>query len=94
MKVTLQSILAGYAVNTTTNANMTAIANAFENTVSRDGTSPNTMLADFDMNSHSILNLGAPQNLSSAARWMDVLNGVDLTGTPIPAQAGNTGKFI
>lgn len=94
MKVTLQQILAGYAVSTTTNANMTAIANAFENTVSRDGTTPNTMLADFDMNSHSILNLGAPQNLSSAARWMDVLDGVDLTGTPIPAQGGNAGKYI
>lgn len=42
---------------TTVNNNNTAIENAFENTVSRDGTSPNQMEADLDMNSNRILNL-------------------------------------
>lgn len=42
---------------TTINANNTAIENALENTVSRDGSSPNMMNASFDMNSHRIINL-------------------------------------
>ena len=56
------------AVNTI-NANSAAIEAAFENTLSRDGTQPNTMLADLDMNSHRILNIvaattgGEPVNL-------------------------------
>lgn len=43
----------------TINANHTAIETALENTLSRDGTSPNTMNADFDMNDNDILNVGA-----------------------------------
>jgi len=39
------------------NANSAAIEAAVENTLSRDGTSPNQMTADHDMNSNSILNL-------------------------------------
>jgi hypothetical protein len=41
----------------TINSNNAIVEAAFENTLSRDGTAPNTMLADFDMNSHKILNL-------------------------------------
>lgn len=39
------------------NANNALIETAMENTLSRNGTSPNSMSADFDMNSHRILNL-------------------------------------
>lgn len=38
-------------------ANNTAIENAMENTLSRDGTVPNSMNADLDMNNNQILNL-------------------------------------
>ena len=41
----------------TMNANLDKIEAAIENTLSRDGTSPNTMNADFDLNSNLILNL-------------------------------------
>ncbi len=44
----------------TINDNSALIEAAFENTLSRDGTSPNQMGADLDMNSHKILNLPAP----------------------------------
>lgn len=44
------------AVNTINN-NSNATEIAFENTLSRDGTAPNSMEADLDMNSHRILNL-------------------------------------
>ncbi len=45
------------AAATTVNANHALIEAAMENTLSRDGTSPNTMSADLDMNSNQILNL-------------------------------------
>jgi hypothetical protein len=38
------------------NANLERIAEAFDNTLSRDGSSPNAMNADLDMNSNDILN--------------------------------------
>lgn len=71
--------------NTTTfvaayNANNTLIEQAFENTLSRDGTSPNTMLADLDMNSNQILNLGIPTTLNDAARLQDVNNAIAAAG--------------
>ena len=47
------------AVNTI-NTNNDSVETAIENTLSRDGTSPNTMSADLDMNSNQILNLPAP----------------------------------
>lgn len=42
------------------NANSALIQTAMDNTLSRDGTSPNTMNASLDMNSQKILNLPAP----------------------------------
>lgn len=42
---------------TTTNTNNTLIETAMENTLSRDGTTPNEMNADLDMNSNRIYNL-------------------------------------
>lgn len=48
------------SVTATLNANNDAIEVAMEKTLSRDGTSPNTMSANIDMNSNRILNLPAP----------------------------------
>lgn len=42
---------------TTINANSDLVEAAVENTLSRDGTSPNQMEADLDMNSNRVLNL-------------------------------------
>lgn len=39
------------------NSNFTAIENAFDNTLSRDGTTPNQMEADIDMNGNDLLNV-------------------------------------
>ena len=55
-KLTLTDVGAGYQSNTQMNLNNQAIEDAIENTLSRDGTSPNTMGADLDMNSNDILN--------------------------------------
>lgn len=51
----------------TLNANNTLIETALENTLSRDGTTPNTMSADLDMNSNQILNLPTPATDSEPA---------------------------
>src|SRR5689334_13320339 len=42
----------------TINANFAAVETAMENTLSRDGSTPNTMSADLDLNSNDILNVG------------------------------------
>ena len=48
------------------NANSAAIETALENTLSRDGTSPNQMNADLDMNDFEILNVATPTSATSA----------------------------
>lgn len=57
-KLVLTDITSGYASTTALNANNALIEAALENTLSRDGTTPNTMSADLDMNGNSILNVG------------------------------------
>lgn len=49
------------------NTNIDKIEEAFENTLSRDGTGPNMMEADLDMNSNRVYNLPLPLNASEAA---------------------------
>lgn len=61
-KVTLNdvgSLIDATTAATTINNNFDTIKTAFDNTLSRDGTSPNTMGASLDMNAHTILNLPA-----------------------------------
>jgi len=58
-KLTLTDIATGHGSKDLYNANNALIEAALENTLSRDGTTPNTMSADFDMNSNDILNGGA-----------------------------------
>lgn len=61
-KVTLanvSSLIDTTTAQTTINNNSAAIVTAVENTLSRDGTSPNTMGANLDMNGYSILNQGS-----------------------------------
>lgn len=61
------------------NANNTAIEGALESTLSRDGTSPNQMEADFDMNSNRILNLPAPRLPEEPVRLADIGGGVSFS---------------
>lgn len=69
----------------TMQSNNTAIEDAMEITLSRDGTSPNSMLADFDMNSNRILNLPEPVNDTEPVRLGDIKSGQD--GLTIASQA-------
>lgn len=56
-KITLQDITSGYNLATAYNENNDLIEEAIENTLSRDGSTPNQMEAQIDMNSHRIINL-------------------------------------
>jgi hypothetical protein len=57
-KVTLNTIGSRYGSIDALNDNFEALEEALENTLSRDGTTPNEMGADLDMNSHDIINVG------------------------------------
>ena len=56
-KLTLFDLSSGSYTVDLLNQNFALIEAAFENTLSRDGTIPNTMSANLDMNSKRILNL-------------------------------------
>ena len=55
-KLTLTDITSGHGTSDLYNTNNTAIEAAIENTLSLDGTSPNQMTANLDMNGNAILN--------------------------------------
>lgn len=65
------------------NANSAATSTAMENTLSRDGTVPNTMGANFDMNGFRILNLPAPATVNEPARLVDVVTNPTITVPPV-----------
>lgn len=91
-KVTLTNITSGYGTATKLNDNFDSIEEAFDNTLSRDGSTPNSMEAAIDMNGNPILNLGAPVDSNSAVRRADVEGLVDIQGIGAPSQTGNAGK--
>jgi len=64
-KLILTDIASGFASTTAINDNYALIEAAVENTLSRDGTTPNQMGADFDMNSNDILNLPNAVDMTS-----------------------------
>lgn len=61
-KPNISNVASGYQSTTTINNNFENIRNAFDNTLSRDGSTPNSMLADLDMNGRAILNVGVNSN--------------------------------
>ena len=56
----------------TINANSAVTQTAFDNTLSRDGTSPNQMWSNLDMNSNRILNLPAPIGAGEPVRLHEI----------------------
>ncbi len=59
MKVELDDVLSGYGGTSRLNANFDAIEAAFERVVFRDGTVPNFLTANLDLNGFNLNNIGA-----------------------------------
>lgn len=96
-KITLNDV--GNLIDATTaqsiiNANFDTIEAAFDDTLSRDGTSPNQMEEILDMNSNQIVNLPAPATNLSPLRLQDLddfIGGGTITSIPI---GGTTGQVL
>lgn len=91
-KLTLSDLSGGYLSPALVNANNTAIEAALENTLSRDGTSPNAMEAVLDMNSFRVINVGEPTAASDAVRLSDLQEST--VNTPLPSHTGHTGHML
>ena len=71
-KLTLNNVSSGYNSTSAINTNNDLIEAALENTLSLDGTTPNSMGANFDMNGYAILNQLATSgdaNFSWLGEW-------------------------
>lgn len=84
-KLALQNITSGYASATSQNANNDLIETALENTLSRDGTTPNTMNADLDMNGHSIINAAGISVTGDNSFTGDNIHAATSKTTPVDA---------
>src|SRR5260370_541235 len=90
-KITLGSVGNIYnSLLTTINNNNALITTAFDNTLSRDGTTPNQMFATLDMNSFQVLNLPSPATVNFPARLVDVVTNPTIT---VPA-VGTSGAVL
>lgn len=78
---------------TAINANNAVLTAAFDNTLSRDGTSPNQMNAVLDMNTNQIINLPAPSTVNSPARLVDVTTNPTIV-VPGTGTSGHTVPFL
>jgi len=71
-KLTLNDVVSGYTSTSAINANNDLTEVALENTLSRDGTGPNTMGTDLDMNGYAIINhiaISGDTNFSFKSNW-------------------------
>lgn len=91
-KITLNnvgSLIDATTAATTINNNSAVIQTAFDNTLSRDGTTPNQMGSSLDMNGNSIINLPAPAFNDSPVRLQE-LSTITGGGTVSNLPAGGT----
>lgn len=75
------------------NGNSVTIVAGFDNTLSRNGTSPNQMGASLDMNSFQILNLPSPGTINSPARLIDVTTNPTIS-VPPTGTSGSTVPYL
>ena len=96
-KLSLTQVASAYESTQAINANYSLIEAAFENTLSLDGTAPNVMAANLDMNGYAILNasilnvendsgVSVADGVSWAQEW--AINAED---TPVSVAASGNG---
>lgn len=86
---TTTSITSGHASITALNANITALKEGFDNTLSRDGSSPNTMSADIDLNGNDITNV----NTITDSTGTDVVAAAAASATAAATSATLSGNY-
>lgn len=99
---TITTVSSGFNSTATLNANFEAIRDAFDNTVSLDGSVPNAMGADFDLNGKALLNVGnidadsltlngqTVTELASVPEWRSAwLTGTSYVKNDLVRNAGN-----
>lgn len=85
---TVSEIVGGFASAEKLNAIFQSILTAFDNTLSRDGSTPNTMNADIDLNGNDLLNVST---LNAEKVYSDGVRIVDATAVPTWTGAWVTG---
>jgi hypothetical protein len=92
-KIVLQDVESGYSAPAVIAANNRLVEAAIENTLSRDGTSPNAMEANLDMDSNRILNLPAPATGSEPLRLSDIPTDPLASATAITVTVDDSGGY-
>ncbi len=97
-KPDITTIQSGYYSTTQLNANFQSIQNAFDNTLSRDGSAPNQMNATIDMNNSDVLNVRNFQAdqlfIGGDAVDLAALNQITGFGSEITSVANNIGDVV
>ena len=83
----------GFGAQSNLNQNFEDIEDNFQRVLYRDGSSPNQMEADLDMNDHDIYNVNNIDTLSLSINGQQVVANETFV-TPLPDPAGQDGKFI
>ena len=97
-KVELDSVLSGYGSTSRLNANFDAIELAFNRCVFRDGTAPNFLSANLDLNGFELSNIGAATvdqfrgNAGTVA--IGAVTTIAAGGTPTVTNTGTSGAAI
>lgn len=89
----INNLIDATTAKTTINTNSARIEAAVENTLSRDGTSPNQMAAPLDMNSNQIINLPKAATNNSPLRMQDLID-FNETGTITNIPSGGTADQV
>lgn len=98
-KVSVNTISSDYLKSSVLNENFSNIQTAIDNTLSLDGTTPNSMSASLDMNSQQIINLPYPSSNLSPLRLGDITGAISesttvtITGAQLPT-GGDSGQVL
>lgn len=85
---TITTITSGYNSTTQINNNFEALRDAFENFLSRNGETPNTMTADLDLNNKNIINAG---NVFTSGGNLATLHNITISS--LSPSGGNDGDI-
>ena len=98
-KPTITTVASGFQSTATINNNFQNLKDAFDNTLSLDGSTPNAMNADLDMNGNDIINVGSANGNAiitvntGDARYVNT-SGDTMTGTLNTPSLYTNGLYI